>query len=86
MDDFIPTSRRLSWLTPRERNVLTHLVAGRTVEEIAAADFVAVTTVRSHVRGILTKLGVSSQLAAVVAVYGQVVDPPAILHLLEQAS
>ena len=38
---------------------------GCPAEEIAEAQFVAVTTVRSQVRGILQKLGVRSQLAAV---------------------
>ncbi len=41
------------------------LVDGLSAEEIAETHFVAVTTVRSQVRGILQKLGVRSQLAAV---------------------
>lgn len=54
-----------SSLTPREAEVLGELMAGRTVDEIAAAFTVSVTTVRSHVRAVLSKLGVHSQLAAV---------------------
>ena len=52
-------------LTPREQRVLAALVDGLSGEEIAEAQFVAVSTVRSHVQGILRKLGVRSQLAAV---------------------
>ena len=52
-------------LTPREQRVLGALVDGLSGEEIAEAHFVAVTTVRSQIRGILQKLGVRSQLAAV---------------------
>jgi len=52
-------------LTPREQRVLGALVEGLSGEEIARAQFVAVTTVRSQVQAILRKLGVRSQLAAV---------------------
>jgi DNA-binding NarL/FixJ family response regulator len=52
-------------LTARERDVLAALVDGLTAEEIAEAQFVSLTTVRSQIRGILQKLGVRSQLAAV---------------------
>jgi two-component system, NarL family, nitrate/nitrite response regulator NarL len=52
-------------LTPREADVLRALVAGRTVEEIAHEAVVSISTVRTQVRAILRKLGVSSQLAAV---------------------
>lgn len=52
-------------LTGREAEVLDGLMRGRSVEQVAAERFVSVTTVRTHVRGILTKLGVGTQLAAV---------------------
>ncbi len=52
-------------LSPREGAVLRALAEGRPVEDIARARRVSSATVRSQVRGILTKLGVSSQLAAV---------------------
>lgn len=54
-------------LTPREADVLAELMRGRSVEQIALAQVVSVTTVRSHVRGVLTKLGVGTQLAATAA-------------------
>jgi len=56
---------RLERLTNREREVLGHLVCGRTVREIAKAEVVSEATVRTQVKSILNKLEVSSQLAAV---------------------
>ena len=52
-------------LTTRERVVLAAMVEGLTAEDIAAAEIVALTTVRSQIRAVLQKLGVHSQLAAV---------------------
>ncbi len=52
-------------LTDREREVLGELMRGRQVEEISHDLFVTEATVRTHVRAILQKLGVRSQLAAV---------------------
>jgi DNA-binding NarL/FixJ family response regulator len=54
-------------LTERETEVLRELTRGRPVAEIARRSFVSEATVRSQVRSILTKLGVRSQLEAVVA-------------------
>ena len=52
-------------LTRREQFVLAELIEGYCAEEIAGAAFVSISTVRSHIKSILHKLGVSSQLAAV---------------------
>jgi DNA-binding NarL/FixJ family response regulator len=52
-------------LSAREREVLGALVDGLSAEEIADSRYVALTTVRSQIRAVLRKLGVSSQLAAV---------------------
>lgn len=52
-------------LSPRERYILAGLVAGRGTNEIAAASFVSVHTVRTQLKGLLRKLGVRSQLEAV---------------------
>jgi len=57
--------RRVSELTAREREVLDALARGQAAQAIAEELFVSVGTVRTHIRGILTKLGVASQLAAV---------------------
>lgn len=64
------TERRLApfrALTPKERFVLAALMDGRSPKEIAAASYVGVGTVRSQIKAIHQKLGVSSQLAAVAA-------------------
>lgn len=53
-------------LSDREREVLGELMQGRAAEEIAHDEFVSLATVRTHIRSILRKLGVNSQLAAVV--------------------
>src|SRR5204862_8009122 len=52
-------------LTPREQQVFAALVDGKRPKEIAAELYVSVGTVRSQIKAIHRKLGVSSQLAAV---------------------
>jgi DNA-binding NarL/FixJ family response regulator len=52
-------------LTAREQDTLRALGDGRAVHQIARDWVVSESTVRSHVRGILDKLGAKSQLAAV---------------------
>jgi two-component system nitrate/nitrite response regulator NarL len=49
-------------LTPREREVVSRIVAGRRPALIAQEFVVSVATVRSQIRSILAKLEVSSQL------------------------
>jgi DNA-binding NarL/FixJ family response regulator len=44
-------------LTPREAEVLTHIAAGLSNEEIAAALYVSEATVKTHVNHIFTKTG-----------------------------
>lgn len=56
---------RVATLTARESQVLALLMSGETAGEIAAQLVVSLPTVRSHIRAIMRKLGVSSQLAAV---------------------
>jgi len=58
-------AQRFAALTGREQDVLGALISGRSAAEIAAADRVSITTVRSQIQAILTKLEVTSQLAAV---------------------
>lgn len=53
-------------LSAREAEVLKLMTEGVAADEIAATLFVSLATVRTHVRSILRKLGVNSQLAAVV--------------------
>jgi non-specific serine/threonine protein kinase len=70
-DDALPANRRL---TSREREVLRQLIAGRTDREIAAALFVSLRTVNSHVAHILAKLDVASRAeAAAYAITNRIV-------------
>ena len=52
-------------LTPKERVVLSAMTQGQRAEAIAAVAVVSQATVRSQIRGVLAKLGVTSQLEAV---------------------
>ncbi|MGO8870410.1 MAG: helix-turn-helix transcriptional regulator [Acidimicrobiales bacterium] len=52
-------------LTTSERRVLFYLTEGWAAQDIADELVVSLTTVRSHIRSVLRKLGVRSQLAAV---------------------
>jgi len=51
-------------LTPREREVLTHVSAGRSNGEIAALLFISTKTVSVHVSNILAKLNASGRTEA----------------------
>ena len=51
-------------LTDRERQVLREIALGHTNKEIARSLHIAETTVKSHVRAILDKLGVQSRTQA----------------------
>jgi LuxR family maltose regulon positive regulatory protein len=52
-------------LTVKELEVLGHLAEMLTTEEMASTMYVSVNTIRTHVRSILRKLGVSRRNAAV---------------------
>lgn len=54
----------LGALTDRERDVLTHLVDGRTNRQIAGTLYISEKTVSVHVSNILAKLGVRSRAEA----------------------
>lgn len=56
-------------LTASEEAVLEDLARGRAPDQIARERYVAVSTVRSQIRSILSKLGVNSQLAAVTLAF-----------------
>lgn len=58
---------RLEQLSPREQQVLRHLADGLRAADVAGELFVSITTVRSHIRSILRKLGVNSQQQAIEA-------------------
>lgn len=52
-------------LTIRERQVLAALMRGNTATDIADEWYVALSTVRSQIHSVLSKLGVRSQVAAI---------------------
>ncbi len=66
----------LNPLTPKEREVLGYLAELLTTEEVAATMFVSVNTVRSHVRSILRKLGVTKRNDAVRRAWDLGLLPP----------
>jgi DNA-binding CsgD family transcriptional regulator len=57
--------RALVGLTASERRVLYYLTQGWAAQDMTDELVVSLTTVRSHIRSVLRKLGVRSQLAAV---------------------
>lgn len=64
-------------LTAREREVLAHVVAGRTYAEIAAALFISEKTVSVHVSNLLRKSGTGSrkEVAALAQRLGETAGP-----------
>jgi DNA-binding NarL/FixJ family response regulator len=58
--------RLATYLTPREREVLSRLARGETTAALAREMGVTASTARSHVQSVLTKLGVHSQREAVI--------------------
>ena len=53
-------------LSPREDEVLRLMMAGHRAADIARSEFIAISTVRTHIASVLDKLGVASQVEAVV--------------------
>jgi DNA-binding NarL/FixJ family response regulator len=56
---------RLTRLSAREREVLESIARGRRAMDIAEQSLVSITTVRAHIRSILVKFEVNSQIEAV---------------------
>lgn len=52
-------------LTPREQEILYHLMKGMTNKEISAASHLAIDTVKTHLRNIFRKMGVKNRSQAI---------------------
>ncbi len=74
----VEARQRLASLTRREQEVLGELMEGRTVAQIARSSYVSEATVRTQVKSIRAKLGVTSQLGAVGVAVRTQWRPPAL--------
>ncbi|GAA2364506.1 DNA-binding response regulator [Catellatospora methionotrophica] len=68
-DPATPRRQPLEALTDREEQVLSALAAGRTNTEVAAELFISLSTVKTHVGSLMTKLGVRNRVEAAIWAY-----------------
>jgi two-component system, NarL family, nitrate/nitrite response regulator NarL len=69
-------AKRLSELSPREREILARIVSGQSTRQMSLAMNITVDTVRTYVKNVLSKFGVHSrlQLAALASRDGLLID------------
>ena len=72
-----PDDARLAELTPREREVLALLAQGLSNAEIAGALIIEESTAKTHVKRVLTKIGVRDRVHAVIFAYENGLAPRA---------
>lgn len=82
----VPADAALIDLTPREREILKGICAGRSNREIAKDLFISQHTVRTHVQNIRSKLKVGSKLEAALMAVQTGVDRAAIAPEPEEPS
>jgi LuxR family maltose regulon positive regulatory protein len=71
-----PPACTLEVLTPREEEVLAQLFTGKTNKAIARSLFVSVDTVKTHLKHVYAKLGVSGRSQAILRAREMGWDPP----------
>ena len=67
---------QLSRLTSKELHILQLIADGKSNKEIAAVNFVEISTIKTHINNIYTKLGISNRKEAVNK-YKSTLYPPA---------
>jgi len=72
----IQETLRRAPLTPRERDVVSLLVAGCSTREIAADTGLTVSTVNTYLKRIFSKLGVHSRVELIARMAGTATIPP----------
>ena len=70
-EDMAPMLMRAWGLTSREREVARQVLDGLPTEDIAAALFISVHTVRDHLKAIFTKVGVSRRPDLIASLTGR---------------
>jgi DNA-binding NarL/FixJ family response regulator len=58
---------QLAELTQKELSILAQIAAGKSNKEIASENFVELSTVKTHINNIYSKLGVNNRNAAIKA-------------------